>query len=234
LKFDKKICPEHVAIIMDGNRRWAKNKRLSLSFGYKKGVETLYQTVENSIELNIKFLTVFGFSTENWNRSTSEISKLMTLFSNFLDESVEKIKNKNVRVRFIGDLSKFNNNIQDKINRLTRQSENNLGLILTIAVNYGGRSDIVHAVKKLINEQKFNNIDEEHFSSYMMNSEMPNPDLLIRTGAEKRLSNFLLWDLAYTELVFLNAMWPEFDMKLLKYSLNEFKKRVRNYGGNYD
>ena len=227
------MSPKHVAIIMDGNRRWAKSQNLSLLDGYKKGVENLYITVENFIELKIKFLTVFGFSTENWNRSALEINKLMILFDNFLDESIEKIKSKNVKIRFIGDFSKFDKNIQDKINRLSLLSENNKGLTLTLAVNYGGRSDIVNAVNKLVCDKKSNKVDEKKFSKYIMNSDVPNPDLLIRTGSEKRLSNFLLWDLAYTELLFLNEMWPEFDMKLLKYSIKEFKKRIRNYGGNY-
>ena len=227
------MSPKHVAIIMDGNRRWAKSQNLSLLEGYKKGIENLYITVENFIELKIKFLTVFGFSTENWNRSALEINKLMILFDNFLGESIEKIKSKNVKIRFIGDFSKFDKNIQDKINRLSLLSENNKGLTLTLAVNYGGRSDIVNAVNKLVCDKKSNKVDEKKFSKYIMNSEVPNPDLLIRTGSEKRLSNFLLWDLAYTELLFLNEMWPEFDMKLLKYSIKEFKKRIRNYGGNY-
>ena len=227
------MSPKHVAIIMDGNRRWAKSQDLSFLEGYKKGVENLYITVENFIELKIKFLTVFGFSTENWNRSALEINKLMILFDSFLDESIEKIKSKNVKIRFIGDFSKFDKNIQDKINRLSLLSENNKGLTLTLAVNYGGRSDIVNAVNKLVCDKKSNKVDEKKFSKYIMNSEVPNPDLLIRTGSEKRLSNFLLWDLAYTELLFLNEMWPEFDMKLLKYSIKEFKKRIRNYGGNY-
>tara|TARA_B100001741_G_C16540797_1_gene594247 strand:+ start:118 stop:804 length:687 start_codon:yes stop_codon:yes gene_type:complete len=227
------MSPKHVAIIMDGNRRWAKSQNLSLLEGYKKGVENLYITVENFIELKIKFLTVFGFSTENWNRSALEINKLMILFDSFLDESIEKIKSKNVKIRFIGDFSKFDKNIQDKINRLSLLSENNKGLTLTLAVNYGGRSDIVNAVNKLVCDKKSNKVDEKKFSKYIMNSDVPNPDLLIRTGSEKRLSNFLLWDLAYTELLFLNEMWPEFDMKLLKYSIKEFKKRIRNYGGNY-
>ena len=227
------MSPKHVAIIMDGNRRWAKSHDLSFLEGYKKGVENLYITVENFIELKIKFLTVFGFSTENWNRSALEINKLMILFDSFLDESIEKIKSKNVKIRFIGDFSKFDKNIQDKINRLSLLSENNKGLTLTLAVNYGGRSDIVNAVNKLVCDEKSNKVDEKKFSKYIMNSEVPNPDLLIRTGSEKRLSNFLLWDLAYTELLFLNEMWPEFDMKLLKYSIKEFKKRIRNYGGNY-
>ena len=227
------MSPKHVAIIMDGNRRWAKSQNLSLLEGYKKGIENLYITVENFIELKIKFLTVFGFSTENWNRSALEINKLMILFDNFLGESIEKIKSKNVKIRFIGDFSKFDKNIQDKINRLSLLSENNKGLTLTLAVNYGGRSDIVNAVNKLVCDKKSNKVDEKKFSKYIMNSDVPNPDLLIRTGSEKRLSNFLLWDLAYTELLFLNEMWPEFDMKLLKYSIKEFKKRIRNYGGNY-
>ncbi len=227
------MSPKHVAIIMDGNRRWAQTKGLSFSEGYKKGVENLYTTLENSIKLNVKYLTVFGFSTENWRRSTNEVSDLMDLFNIFLDEAINKIKKKNVKVRFIGDLSKFTNPTQSKINMLTNISKNNIGLTLTLAVNYGGRFDIVQAVNKIIIKNN-TKLSEKKFCKYILNSDIPSPDLLIRTGGQKRLSNFMLWDLAYTELLFLPEMWPEFDFELFKFAINEYNKRIRNYGGSYN
>ena len=227
----------HIAIIMDGNRRWAKANSMSLKEAYKNGVENLYKTIENSIEFNLKFLTVFGFSTENWNRSKQEIKFLLSLFDNFLDEAILSITKKNVKVRFIGDLNKFDSRIQDKINQLTVKSKLNSKITVTIAVNYGGMYDIVQATKSLIENKHINNIDiddidEKTFDKFLLNKEIPKPDLLIRTGGEKRLSNFLLWDLAYTELLFIPQMWPDFNYDLLKYSIDEYNKRTRKYGGN--
>ncbi len=222
----------HVAIIMDGNRRWAKSKNLSLKDAYEHGVNNLYQTVENSIQLKLKYLTVFGFSTENWNRSSKEVSFLFTLFNDFLDEAISSIKSKNVKVRFIGDLCKFDSKIQKKISLLTNESRLNTSLTLTLAVNYGGIYDIVQAAKKIFISGNIKNIDENNFNKHLLNKDLPKPDLLIRTGGETRLSNFMLWDLAYTELLFLPQMWPEFDFDLLKYSINEYNKRIRKFGGN--
>ena len=222
----------HVAIIMDGNRRWAKSKNLSLKDAYEHGVKNLYKTVENSIELKLNYLTVFGFSTENWSRSSKEVSFLFELFNNFLDEAISSIKSKNIKVRFIGDLCKFDSTIQEKINLLTYESQSNTSLTLTLAVNYGGMYDIVQAAKKMFISGDFENIDEINFNNYLLNKDLPKPDLLIRTGGETRLSNFMLWDLAYTELLFLPQMWPEFDFELLKYSINEYNKRIRKFGGN--
>ncbi len=222
----------HVAIIMDGNRRWAKSKNLSLKVAYEHGVKNLYDTVENSIEFNLNYLTVFGFSTENWSRSSKEISFLFELFNNFLDEAISSIKTKNVKVRFIGDFSKFDSIIQKKINLLTYESRLNTSLTLTLAVNYGGMYDIVQAAKKIFISGELKNIDEDNFNKHLLNKDLPKPDLLIRTGGETRLSNFMLWDLAYTELLFLPQMWPDFDYDLLKYSINEYNKRIRKFGGN--
>ncbi len=222
----------HIAIIMDGNRRWAKSKNLSLKDAYEHGVKNLYKTIENSISFKLKYLTVFGFSTENWNRSSKEIKFLFNLFDTFLDEAISSISAKNIKIRFIGDLSKFNLEIQKKIRLLTLESKSNSAITVTLAVNYGGMYDIVQATKQLIKFDDVKKIDENIFSNHLLNSEIPKPDLLIRTGGEKRLSNFLLWDLAYTELLFLPEMWPEFDYHLLKFSIKEYYKRIRKFGGN--
>ncbi len=223
---------KHIAIIMDGNRRWAKKNGLPSYQGHKSGVENLYNTIENAINNNIKYLTVFGFSTENWNRSKKEVTYLLHLFDDFLDEALKKIEKKNVKVRFIGDLSKFSSKIQSKIESISIITKNNSGIVFTLAVNYGGRFDIVQAANRLIMLNNNSKIDEQTFSKLLMNYEVPNPDLLIRTGGEKRISNFMLWDLAYTELIFLKEMWPDFDRSLLKFSINKYNKRIRNFGGN--
>ena len=223
---------KHLAIIMDGNRRWAKLQKKSMQEAYKIGVQNLYNTVENVKNLKIRYLTVFGFSTENWNRSKNEITFLLNLFEEFLDEAIDEILKKDIKVRFIGNFSRFNLNIQKKISKLTEKSKTNNGIIVTLAVNYGGRFDIIQACEKYSNSSCSNNIDEIQFSNFLLNNELPNPDLLIRTGGQYRLSNFLLWDLAYTELLFLSEMWPDFDMKLLRNSLDEYNKRKRNFGGN--
>ena len=223
---------KHLAIIMDGNRRWAKLQNKSLNEAYKIGIQNLYNTVENVKNLKIRYLTVFGFSTENWNRSKNEITFLLNLFEEFLDEAIDEILKKDIKVRFIGNFSRFNLNIQKKISKLTEKSKTNNGIIVTLAVNYGGRFDIIQACEKYFQSSCPNNIDEIQFSNFLLNNELPNPDLLIRTGGQSRLSNFLLWDLAYTELLFLSEMWPDFDMKLLKNSVDEYNKRKRNFGGN--
>ncbi len=226
------MSPKHIAIIMDGNRRWAKFNKISLKDAYKIGAKNLQKTVDNASLLNIKYLTVFGFSTENWNRSSEEIQFLFELFENFLNEALKKILTKNVKIRFIGNFSKFNLNLQKKILRLTEKSSLNNGITLTLAVNYGGRFDIIQACEKYLQSNEKNIVNESEFNKYFLNSEIPDPDLLIRTGGQSRLSNFLLWNLAYTELLFLPNMWPDFDMKLLKYSINEYEKRTRKFGGN--
>ena len=227
--------PQHIAIIMDGNRRWAKLNDVSLLKAYEKGLETLHNTIENCTKLKIKYLTVFGFSTENWNRSKKEISHLMKLFDKFLDKAVIEAENKDININFIGDLSVFRKKIVDKITLLSDLTNKKKKLTLTIAVNYGGQQEILIAVKKCLIDLLNKNIKcvkkLNDFEKYLFNYNAPNIDLLIRTGGEKRLSNFMLWHLAYTELLFLNQMWPDFNFNLLNSSINEFTSRKRKFGG---
>ena len=226
--------PKHIAIIMDGNRRWAKSNNLSVLEAYEKGLETLYNTIKNCVKLKINHLTVFGFSTENWTRSKKEISYLMKLFGKFLDKAISEEESKEIEIKFIGDLNVFNKQIKDKTNFLSNLTNKKKKLTLTIAVNYGGQQEILIAVKKYLedfykNKKILNNLND--FEEYLFNYHSPNIDLLIRTGGEKRLSNFMLWHLAYTELIFLDKMWPDFNFNLLESSINEFISRKRKFGG---
>ena len=222
----------HLAIIMDGNRRWAVSKNLKPYEGHVKGADNLWQIISDVEKCQISFLTVFVFSTENWKRSESEISFLMSLLSKFLDDIIDKNSSNSYRIRFIGDLASFKKQIIKKINVIERNTKNNNGLTITIALNYGGRYDIVEAVRKILNSNSLStSINENLFKSFTFNKNIPDPDLLIRTGGELRLSNFLLWDLAYTELMFVKEMWPEFDGECLIRCLKDYNKRIRKYGG---
>ena len=179
------MYPQHIAIIMDGNRRWAKSNSCSLNLAYEKGVETLYNSIDEFKKFKIKYLTVFGFSTENWKRSKKEISYLLKLFNKFLDKAIKEINDRNIKIRFIGNLTEFEKKLQDKINTLTDLSKLKKGLILTIAVNYGGRHDIIQAVNKCIrNDIKKLRLEKE-FERYLLNYKSPSIDLLIRTGEKK-------------------------------------------------
>ena len=227
--------PEHIAIIMDGNRRWAKLNHHSLLEAYEKGLETLKNTIQDCIKLKINYLTVFGFSTENWNRSKKEISYLMNLFDKFLDKAISEAEFKDIKIKFIGDLDVFSKKIKDKTSFLSNLTNKKKKLTLTIAVNYGGQQEILNAVKRyltdLLNKNTKSLKNVNNFEKYLFNFDLPNIDLLIRTGGEQRLSNFMLWHLAYTELIFLNQMWPDFNFNLLDSSLNEFTSRKRKFGG---
>ena len=227
--------PKHIAIIMDGNRRWAKSNKYPILTAYEKGLETLLNTVNNLIKLKIKYLTVFGFSTENWTRSKKEISFLIKLFDKFLDKAISETEFKDVRINFIGDLNVFGAQIKKKTSLLSNLTIKKKKITLNIAVNYGGQQEIFRAVKKILsdhsNENTPNLANLNDFERYLFNYNVPNIDLLIRTGGEKRLSNFMLWHLAYTELIFLNQMWPDFNFNLLNNSVNEFISRKRNFGG---
>ena len=223
---------DHIAIIMDGNRRWATSNNLPSYEGHKKGAENLWDIINNIQEFKLKFLTVFVFSTENWKRSKREISFLMSLLNQFLDQTILKINENSFRIRFIGDLSAFEKKIKDKIEIIQNNSQSNSGIVITLALNYGGRLDIISAINKIIIHNKnFKPISEKEFKKYTLNKDLPDPDLLIRTGGEMRLSNFLLWDLAYTELMFVPQMWPDFDKLILENCILEYSKRTRKYGG---
>ena len=223
---------DHLAIIMDGNRRWANANNLPSYEGHKKGAENLWNIINNIEKFKLKFLTVFVFSTENWKRSRREISFLMNLLNQFLDDTISKITENNFRVRFIGDLSPFDKKIKDKIEIIQNNSESHKGVVITLALNYGGRLDIISAINEILfQNKKFIPIDENDFKKYTLNKDLPDPDLLIRTGGEMRLSNFLLWDLAYTELMFIPQMWPDFDKSILENCISDYSKRTRKYGG---
>lgn len=222
---------KHLAIIMDGNRRWALSRNLKSYEGHVKGANNLFNIIESVNKNKIDFLTVFVFSTENWKRSKTEISFLMDLLVKFLDDTIQKISSNDYKVRFIGNLVPFKKNIIKKINFIQDNTSNNKGITITIALNFGGRSDIINATNKILNTQpRLKLIDEENFKNFTFNNRIPDPDLLIRTGGEMRLSNFLLWDLAYTELMFLPQMWPEFDEQILDECIMNYNNRIRKYG----
>ncbi len=223
---------DHLAIIMDGNRRWARSNNLPSYEGHRKGAENLWEIINNIDEFNLKYLTVFVFSTENWKRSSKEISFLMKLLNQFLDQTISKIHEKNFKIRFIGDLLPFEEKIKNKINIINESTSKNDGEVITFALNYGGRLDIVSAINHILSNKKtINPINEDDFKKYTLNKDLPYPDLLIRTGGEMRLSNFLLWDLAYTELMFPLEMWPDFNKLKLKNCIEDYYKRIRKYGG---
>jgi len=222
---------KHLAIIMDGNRRWALSRNLKSYEGHIKGANNLFNVIETVNNNKIDFLTVFVFSTENWKRSKTEISFLMDLLVKFLDDTIQKISSNDYKIRFIGNLVPFKKNIIKKINFIQDNTFNNKGITITIALNFGGRSDIINATNKILNTQPtLKLINEENFKTFTFNNSIPDPDLLIRTGGEMRLSNFLLWDLAYTELMFLPQMWPEFDEQILDECIINYNNRIRKYG----
>ncbi|MDA0237554.1 MAG: polyprenyl diphosphate synthase [Proteobacteria bacterium] len=221
---DSALTPNHVAIIMDGNGRWAKNRFLPRAMGHRSGLKSVRSSVEFCHQNNIPFLTLFAFSSENWRRPANEVSFLISLFQNTLEEEVAELHENNVRFKVIGDRSKFSLQLQDMFSASEKLTEANSGLTLTIAANYGGRWDILTAIRKAIEEGVDGGISEEVLSRYMQLNFAPEPDLLIRTGGEVRISNFLIWDLAYTELYFTDVLWPDFDTE-------EFKKAIRYYSG---
>ena len=228
--------PEHVALILDGNGRWAKKRGLPRTMGHKEGCVTVEKTVETAARMGIRYLTVYGFSTENWKRDRQEVGALMQLFRYYMVRLLKIASANNVRVRMIGDKSRFEQDIIDGINRLEEQTRDNTGLTFVVAANYGGRDEIRRAAAKLgadcaagkvLPEQ----IDEAVFSSYLDTAGMPDPDLLIRTSGELRLSNYLLWQLAYTEIVVTDCLWPDFNQEELEKAIVQYNKRDRRFGG---
>ena len=221
----------HLAIIMDGNRRWALlNNRPSYE-GHRFGADNLWKVIKDIDNYSINYLTLFVFSTENWKRSQKEILFLLALLEKFLDDLESKVEDYSYKIRFIGDFSEFSKKIQQKILHINKITYKKSGMTITLALNYGGRYDIVCAVNNILkNSDKQNYIKQEDFKDFTFNASIPDPDLLIRTGGEKRLSNFLLWDLAYTELIFLPDFWPDFNKPLLDKCLKDYSKRTRKYG----
>ena len=227
--------PEHVAIIMDGNGRWAKKRLMPRNFGHKAGAKVVEQICEDAHNLGIKYLTVYAFSTENWKRSVEEVTGIMNLLRNYLIDCIERASKNNMRVRVIGDRSALDKDIVDKIDELESITEKYDGLNFTIALNYGGRDEICRAVNKIVedaNKGIINNaIDEKLISDYLDTKGIPDPDLLIRTSGELRLSNYLIWQLAYTEFYFTDVLWPDFSIEDLKEAIRYYNGRERRYGG---
>lgn len=230
------IIPAHVALILDGNGRWAKKRGLPRQMGHKKGCETVEQIVEDAARIGIKYLTVYGFSTENWKRPEDEIGALMQLFRFYTKRLLKIAKEQNVRVKMIGERSRFAPDIIDGINRLEEETKDNTVMTFIIAVNYGSRDEITRAVKKIMSdfgEGKLSPEDmtEQVFASYLDTAGIPDPDLLIRTSGELRLSNYLLWQLAYSELYVTDCLWPDFSREELLSAIRQYNKRERRFGG---
>ena len=228
--------PEHIAIIMDGNGRWAKKRHMPRTYGHKIGAEVLEQTLENCDDLGVKYLTVYAFSTENWARPLEEVRVIMDLFRRYLVSTIDKCNRNNVRCRIIGERNKFDPDIVDAINNLEEQTKQNTGINFIIAMNYGSRDELVRGFKQMAKkieagEIKPDEIDESLISAYLDTKDIPDPDLLIRTSGEERLSNFLLWQLAYTEFYFTDVNWPDFDLKELMNAIRKYNSRDRRFGG---
>lgn len=236
MKNENKKIPEHVAIIMDGNGRWAKKRLLPRAMGHSAGAKNVEPMCKAAWDLGIKYLTVYAFSTENWTRSDDEVSTLMKLLKEYMEGCIEKSRKNNMRVRVIGDVSKLSKDLQESIKRLEDYSKDFDGLQFQVALNYGGRDDIVRAVKKIaekasIGELNPDDITDDVISSNLDTADIPDPDLLIRTSGELRISNFMLWQMAYTEMYFTDVYWPDFDKKELEKALDYFANRDRRFGG---
>lgn len=222
---------QHIAIIMDGNRRWAKEHNLPSAVGHKKGVDALKTTVMACHKFGIKYLTVYAFSTENWNRKPEEVNFLMELLAHTIKNELNELYENGVVISFIGDLEKLNKKLQKILNDAVEKTKNNKGVNLQIAFNYGARDEIVNAVKKIASENiKAEDITEELISNKLYTSNVPDPDLLIRTGGEMRISNYLLWQIAYAEFLVTPQFWPEFDEESVAQAVVEFKNRQRRFG----
>ena len=225
-------CPKHIAIIMDGNRRWAKKNGLSTKDGHKKGADNLQTIARYCNKIGVKFLTVYAFSTENWKRSEEEVKGLMFLLKNYLNDFSKKADTENIKINIIGDITKLSSDLQDQMIECMERTKNNTGLNLNIAFNYGGRAEIVNAIKNIVKDKiKPEDITEELVTNYMYTANQPDPDLLIRTGGELRTSNFLPWQLIYTEFYFPNTYWPDFNENELLKAIQTYKSRNRKFGG---
>jgi undecaprenyl diphosphate synthase len=222
--------PRHVAIIMDGNGRWAKKRFLPRVGGHRKGVESVREVVKNCAERGVEYLTLFAFSSENWRRPAEEVTFLMQLFLRSLEQEVGKLHDNGIRFKVVGDLSAFDSRIVEHIRRGEALTAGNAGLTLTIAANYGGRWDILQAAERCRLEDPTAAVTEERLSRFLSMSYAPEPDLFIRTGGEQRVSNFLLWQLAYTELCFTDALWPDFGAAALEEAFASYRRRERRFG----
>lgn len=235
-KLDFNNIPEHIAIIMDGNGRWAKDRNLPRTMGHKAGVETIREVVKECNKLKIKYLTLYAFSTENWKRPADEVNALMKLLVEYLKKEFNELHSNNVIINSIGDISELPLVCQKELKNAYEKTKNNTGLTLNLALNYGGRDEITSAVSKIAEDIKsgklaIHNINEELISSYMYTAGMPDPDIIIRPSGEQRLSNFLLWQCAYSEFWYSNINWPDFKTEHLHKAIIDCQKRERRFGG---
>lgn len=236
IELDKNNIPEHVAIIMDGNGRWAKQQNKLRIFGHTNGVAAVRRAVTYARQIGVKVLTLYAFSSENWNRPEQEVSSLMTLFMQALDREVKKLHKNDIRLNIIGDTSRFSEKLQEKIAKAENLTEKNTAFTLNIAANYGGCWDIVQATQQIAAKIKNNeilpeDITERYFQQYLVTQNQPPVDLLIRTSGEQRISNFLLWQIAYAELCFLDVLWPDFSEKDFNQAIASYQQRHRRFGG---
>ena len=227
--------PAHIAVIMDGNGRWAARRGLPRSMGHRKGAEVVKEITRAAGELGIKYLTLYAFSTENWNRSEDEVKTLMGLLRDYLQSDLKEVQENNVRIRFIGEREMLDADIVRKMAEIEADTLRNTGMTLCIALSYGSRQEIVNAVKKtaaLVKEGdiSLNDVDVKLFSDMLYTKDMPDPDLVIRTSGEQRISNYLLWQIAYAEFFFTDVLWPDFNKKLLEDIIKNFNMRERRYG----
>jgi len=232
-KFDR--VPRHIAIVMDGNNRWAKRRHLPGVAGHKAGIKSVRMVIEQAARLEVEVLTLFAFSSENWQRPQKEVSALMQLFLNALQKEVKRLHKHNIRLLIVGDISGFSQTLQEHIHKAHELTKDNTGLTLAVAANYGGRWDVSNAAKLVAQDVQdgkvsVDDITPELFHKYTCLSQFPEPDMCIRTGGEVRISNFMLWQFAYTELVFSDALWPDFDKEEFWSTIEQFNGRTRRFG----
>ncbi len=237
MEFNKEAMPRHIAIILDGNRRWARERGKPASFGHKEGAKTLEKIVRYANKIGLEYITVYAFSTENWKRAEDEVKALMLLLQNYLDEYSKRADTENIKVKILGDISVLSEGMQKSIKKCMERTKDNTGVTFNIALNYGGRDEIVKAIKQISKQVKEGKINEEDITEQMVSDNLytkgePDPDLLIRTSGEIRLSNFLPWQLVYSEFLFIDKNWPDFEEKDLDEAIIEYQKRTRKFGAN--
>ncbi len=227
--------PTHVAIIMDGNRRWARKRNIDYRLGHKEGAKTLEKIVRYAKKVGIKYITVYAFSTENWKRTSEEVSALMLLLKTYLDDYGKRADTENIKVKVLGDISALTSGLQKSIKKCEERTKDNDGIYFSICINYGGRDEIVHAVKKIAQDVKdgkigIDDINEKLMNNYLYTKEIPDPDLIIRTSGELRTSGFLTWQSVYSEYLFMDKYWPDFSEDDIDFAIKEYQKRNRKFG----
>lgn len=237
MNLEKENLPKHIAIIMDGNRRWAKAKGKPAGFGHKEGAKVLEKIVRYANKIGIEHITVYAFSTENWKRAKEEVSTLMALFQSYLDDYSKRADSENIKVKIIGNRKGLSAKMISSIKKCMERTKNNTGIVFNIALNYGGREELLNVTHQIAEDVKKGilqpeEITEKDIEKYLYTKGQPDPDLLIRTSGEKRLSNFLPWQLSYSEFLFIDKNWPDFTEEDLNYAIEEYQKRTRKFGAN--